>query len=97
MRKRTILLAETLVILSILSSSAHAGRKKPDPEPTTAKLTIKLPSMAPLPETQQSQDKGGLKVTVAPVSYNAKEESITSLKPVNPTFKEALLMPHQAN
>src|SRR5690348_9903664 len=95
MRKRIVLLATTIAILSIVVSPAHARKKKADPEPTTAKLSIKLPSMAPLPETQQSQDKGGLKITVAPVSYNAKEESVASMRPVNPSFKEAMFMPHQ--
>jgi len=93
--KHIMSLAQTVAVLSILALPAHAGKKKPDAEPTTAKLTINLPSMAPLPETQQSQDKGGLKITVAPASYNVKEESLSSLRRVNPSFKEALLMPHQ--
>ncbi|HEU5415406.1 MAG TPA: hypothetical protein VFW31_16685 [Candidatus Angelobacter sp.] len=94
--KRPVGRAALCTALVMLACAVAQGyKKKPDPEPTTAKLTVKLPSMAPLPETQQSQDKGGLKITVAPASYNVKEESLSSLRPVNPSFKEALLMPHQ--
>lgn len=84
----------SLAIALSFSSVGYAGKKKPDSAPTTTKLSIKLPTMAPLPETEQSQDKGGLKITIAPVSYAAKEESVASVRQTSPSFKETLLMTH---
>jgi hypothetical protein len=92
MNSLRILIGSMLIALSF--GSIAAGKKKPDPVPATAKLSTKLPSMAPLPETEQSQDKGGLKITVAPVAYSVKEESLASVRQVNPSFKETLLMNH---
>jgi len=87
-----------LVILAVVAPAfPGANKRKSDAEPTTVKVDIKLPSMAPLAETQQMQSKGGLKLTVAPVSFSPKEDSTSSYRRVSPGFKETMFLPHQQN
>src|SRR5450432_3268286 len=92
-KNRLFLIELGLAVFAATPAMVVAARKQADPS-TVVKLSVNLPSMAPLPETQQSQDKGGLKITVAPVSYSIREEQTGSARRVNPNFKEGLLLIH---
>src|SRR5207245_1312168 len=54
-----------LVFLGI--TAADAKRKTEPPPPESVKVSVKIPTFAPLGETQSMQEKGGLKISVAPV------------------------------
>lgn len=60
----------------------------------TAKVSVNVPSMAPLPETELSQLKGGLRITVTPYTYKDEEDKKASARSVNPGFKDTF-KPHK--
>jgi hypothetical protein len=96
MKSRIMSCTFALALVVCVASATGQGKKKAQLEPTITKLSIKLPSMAPLQESPQLQDKGGLKISVAPVSYAPKVVMGSTTRRVNPGFKEALLQPHQS-
>ena len=85
-----------LVPISMILCAAPGGAQKKDkaaePSPLQT-VSAKLPSLAVLPETLQVQDKGGVKITVGPVQYTLKEETLTTNRAAQPGFKEGLLAP----
>ena len=85
-----------LVPISMILCAAPGGAQKKDkaaePSPLQT-VSVKLPSLAVLPETLQVQDKGGVKITVGPVQYTLKEETLTTNRVAQPGFKENLLAP----
>lgn len=96
--KRKLCMLPVLVVTMAQVLTASPGKKKSKSQepaaPTTAKLTAYLPSMAPLPESQPSQDKGGLKISIAPVQYSVREDSVVSLQRATPSWKESFLLQH---
>jgi hypothetical protein len=60
-------------------------RKEP-PQPTVVKLSAAVPSLAALEDTPQSQTKGGLRITLAPETYEAKESWVVQSRQVPPGF-----------
>ena len=54
------------------------------PQPTVVKLSVAVPSLAPLQETPQSQTKGGLRITLAPETFNATESWSVQSRQVSP-------------
>ena len=81
-----LILAMTLGLLAGCETAAPTG-------PTVRKITCKLPAMVALPETKQAQDKGGVEISVVPVTYTAEQKSKTTRKEVAPNFGESIL-PH---
>lgn len=48
--------------------------QQPQPKPTV-KMSVLKPTLTPLPETKSSQEKGGVEISIAPVSYTVVERS----------------------
>jgi hypothetical protein len=64
------LLAVTVMSAGCVTPSA--------PTATVQKVSCNVPTITPQPETKQSQNKGGLEISVAPVHYDvARRESVT--------------------
>jgi hypothetical protein len=62
--------------------------------PTT--VAVKIPVITALGETKENQNKGGLLISIAPASYQVKEEVQHTLQNATPNFGENLLKPHTA-
>jgi hypothetical protein len=74
---------------AVLVGAASAGggkekKTKKPPQPTVVKLSVAVPSLAPLQETPQSQTKGGLRITLAPETFNATESWSVQSRQVPP-------------
>ena len=87
---------------AVASQSAAPGpppkkqkKSKEPPPPEIIKVSVKVPTLAPLPETKPSQDKGGLKISVAPVHYDVKTVYTYRNRPARPSFKEVFLVTRQ--
>lgn len=63
---------------------AYGGKKKEPPQPTIVKVSANVPSLAALAETEQSQTKGGLRITVQQVTYEAKDASTYAQREIPP-------------
>jgi hypothetical protein len=75
-----------VVLVSVAFSLPIQGqkRKKEPPQPQIARVSAEVPSFAALAETEQSQVKGGLRITMQPESYQAVESVATQLRQVPP-------------
>jgi len=71
-------------------------KKRRDAPPEIVKVTAKLPTLAPMPETIPTQEKGGIKISVAPVTYQVKPDTMVEDRPANPSFSERLFRPENA-
>jgi len=98
MRKQ--LLGTVLMLSVILGNGLSAGGPKKKPKaseelsaPTTTKVSAKLPTFAPLAETNPTQEKGGLTITIAPAEYHTTALFLSSDRRVFATLKERLLAP----
>src|SRR6266478_1056581 len=81
-----------IVLLGALSVAASAEkRRKEPPPPESVKVSVKIPTLAPLGETQPLQEKGGLKISVAPVAYQVKTVYEYKTRRATQSFKEQLL------
>lgn len=87
-----ILFFVVLAFAVVVPGGAQKKNKAIEPSPLQT-VSVKLPSLAVLPETQQVQDKGGVKITVAPLQYTLKEETLTTARAAQPGFKESILAP----
>lgn len=79
----------------LLGCIAVIGCQVPQKAPAlnaTATLACKVPVLTPLPETRQSQEKGGIEISVAPASYKAALETIVKQRRVEPNLAESLQM-----
>ncbi len=63
---------------------AAQKRKNDPPPPVVVKVSTEVPSLAPLAETEQTQTKGGLRITLLPETFSAKEVISTQVRPVRP-------------
>ena len=83
------LLTVTFLLAAAAVGAAYGQNKKPKkpadaPQPTTTvKLSAAVPSLAALEDTPQSQAKGGLRITLAPETYEAKETWTDQSRPVS--------------
>jgi hypothetical protein len=84
-----------VVVLAISITGSGSDKKKKEPsQPTVVKLTVAVPSLAALAETDQSQTKGGLRITIKPESYLAKESMKQARRQVPPpTFLGLVAVP----
>ncbi len=90
--------AAVVLVLTLASGAAYGERKKKPkrepPPPTIVKLSAAVPSLAALEDTPQSQSKGGLRITLAPETYQAKESSTVQSRQVPPpTFLGLVAQP----
>jgi hypothetical protein len=79
--------AIVIVALAVVNGAPVYGKKKEPPapaEPTSVKLSAQVPSLAALAETPQSQTKSGLRITMTPESYQAKDTMIDEVRRVPP-------------
>lgn len=88
MKKHAVLLAVALVVVTVNA----AGAKQPA-APTKMKVTAQLPTFAPLAESNPTQEKGGLRISTAPVAYKVETALSFTNSRVNASFKENLLGP----
>lgn len=72
-------LSATLLYLT-LSGCASA----PPPPARKATVSAKVPVVAPLPETREAQEKGGVEIAVVPSSYAAATKQRYSVSPKSP-------------
>lgn len=56
------------------------------------KATTSVPVISALPETQQSQEKGGLEIAVTPVSYTAQKVEKKTTRQANPSIGGLVLV-----
>lgn len=78
-----------ILVAAVAAGGAYGQDKKKKktkepPQPTVVKLTAAVPSLAALEDTPQSQTKGGLRVTLAPDTYEAKESWTVESRQVSP-------------
>ena len=81
MRPGKLNLVMLIMVLFVAPAGAQKKNEAANPPPPQT-VSAKLPSLAVLPETQQVQDKGGVKITVAPAQYKLKEEMLSISRPV---------------
>jgi hypothetical protein len=77
----------TLTVLFIAICGSAYGQKKKQKapaEPTIEKRGASVPSLTALQETPQSQTKSGLRITLAPETYTAKESWTSQSRPADP-------------
>lgn len=83
--------------MSSKQESAKKSKKKEKKERvqypirTVVSMTCSLPSLAPLVETAQFQEYGGIQISVAPLDHRCVEGFRVSVVPAVPTFKERML------
>jgi len=67
----------------VVPANGQKKKKEPKapPQPTIVKLGAAVPSLAALAETPQSQTKGGLRITVAPETYQTTESWTVETRP----------------
>lgn len=84
-KRFTQLFTLVFLVAAVAVGAAH-GKKKPKepPQPTIVKLSAAVPSLAALEDTPQSQTKGGLRITLAPETYEAKESWTVQSRQVPP-------------
>jgi hypothetical protein len=75
--------ANAVILVSALGISGLCGCRienggPPATQPVnTTKVSCLMPTFSPLPETKESQDKGGITVSVAPVPYQQVSRAVT--------------------
>jgi hypothetical protein len=60
---------------------------------TATQISCKIPTIAAMPETKPSQEKGGLEITIVPVNYKAIRQDRKKIVATEPNFGEAILAP----
>jgi hypothetical protein len=99
MSKRGFSLAlASLVVLaasvSLASQDRKEKKKKESPQPAIVTLTTAIPSVAALEESQQSQSKGGVRITVETETYKALDSMTSMQRDVPPpTFLGLVVIP----
>lgn len=89
-----------------LASIILAGCAVPAPtapeKPLTTKVSCNLPTLTPMKETKENQEKGGILVTLVAANYQCQLLKEETLVPVQPNFQEVLAdslakspVPHQ--
>ncbi len=74
--------------------SAACATAPPAPAPSsTISVTANVPTFAALAETKESQEKGGVEISVAPMVYEVVQRSRSRDIDRNPSFLEALAGP----
>ncbi len=91
MRIRPKRFTQFFTVVSLFAAVAVGGaygqkKKTPKeaPQPTVVKLSAGVPSLAALEDTPQSQTKGGLRITLAPETYDAKESWTVQSRQIPP-------------
>lgn len=82
-----------LVAISLCALSACVTNPPPQAPAPTMTVTAKLPTFAPLAETRESQEKGGVEISVGPVAYEAVRSSYTTERVLQPGVMERLTAP----
>jgi len=79
------MLAMVLLLGVVFCAAAHGQRKKKEPpQPIVVKVSAAVPSLAALAETQQSQAKSGLRITMQPATYQTRESVMPAVQRVAP-------------
>lgn len=84
-----------IVLIPTLASLAFAlGCQTPTAAPASStSISCRVPTITPLPETNPSQEKGGLEITIVPANYKAARHEKHVITRIEPNFGEALLAP----
>jgi hypothetical protein len=80
-RYRLMLHAVTSVMIALGFISGCTVAPTP---PRTVTLSCRVPVIVPQPETKESQEKGGIEITVAPLHYTAEVRRHEQVRPVPP-------------
>lgn len=76
--------------IGVIAGKDKSKDREKQAAPTMVKVSAKLPTLAPMAETNPFQEKGGMKISVAPVQYNLAEGNSISVVQVRQSFKEVL-------
>lgn len=80
--------------LTLFTGCATPGPSAPPSQTRTA--TCKVPEVAALPETKESQEKGGVEITLTPVGYEAVKVEKTTFREVGgPNVLELMMVQAQ--
>lgn len=93
MKMKTIKTALSLTCSAGLLLLSTGCVTNPPPPPQTKTISCKLPVLALLPESAGRKEKGGIEISVDPVSYKAKRGENRRRVEVQPDFGEALMAP----
>jgi hypothetical protein len=88
MHKRTQ--ATPLPLLIALACALTACQTANTSQSNLAQLTCRIPKIAALPETKESQEKGGLEIGIVPAIYEAVRAEKVTVRAVEPTWAEQL-------
>lgn len=82
--------------LGLLPAHGQFSAKKkdppPPPAPTAVTLKAQVPSLTPLAESDASQVKDGLRITVEPETFHAEGSVVESIRQVPPPSKFGIVM-----
>lgn len=82
----------SLRIFSVLAIIVLAGcQAVPPPAPQQMTISCTIPTITTLPETKESQEKGGVEIAIVPTLYKTAKKSRVTLKQVNPPLVAVLV------
>ncbi len=83
--------AQSMFLLALILLGGCATTSEAPPAPTT--LSTKLPVMSAMPETKPTQAKGGLEISIAPVTYKVVKQDVTAIRQVTSPFMSVTARP----
>jgi len=78
-----------LIPLYLLASCAPTQTQPPAPA-ATIKVVCSYPQVSRLPETKETQTKGGVNISLAPNTFQCVRDSKKSMQEIQPTFGESM-------
>jgi hypothetical protein len=95
-QRSKIITCVVVLIVGLRAANAQFSMKKKDPPPAPppANVTVKvqIPSLAPMAESNASQVKGGLRITMEPTEFHAEESVIDSAREIAPPTKFGMVL-----
>jgi hypothetical protein len=79
--------------ISIVCLIAVTGCVAPQRPPNYTTIRAKVPTIATLAETKESQEKGGIEIAVVPAAYTATAKTRTTIERAQPPTIAVLLVP----
>lgn len=94
--KHTQLVQQAICSVSIfILAGCNLPMNPPAPQAQATPISCKIPVITPLVETKESQEKGGVEISIAPFPYKAVKKKVVTHNPVEPNAAEMLFEPYQ--
>jgi len=90
MKRNHFILPLALISAAILAGCQTSGR--PTAANPKTSIQCRVPSLAALPETKESQEKGGVEIAVVPSIYKSVRNDKIQIIPTQPSFVEQLAL-----